>query len=134
MKFRERGSTTYKLETYPNPDNTNPSTRDGPDVGEAPVGICGDDRRHELGDTERAEESGRRTLHEEEPMRTGDENEGLGDDSDLQVDNHVELRVVRFGGSCLESDTKFVLEEVGFHDDDDQSNAKGDVNMRKSSK
>ena len=63
--------------TYPDPDDTDPTTRDRSDVGEAPVTIGGDDRRDELSDTERTEERIRRTLHEEESVRTGDEDQSL---------------------------------------------------------
>ena len=64
------------------------------DVSEAPVGVHSNDRRDELRKTERGHEGNRRTLHEEEAVRTRDEDEGLRDDGNLKVDDRVELRVV----------------------------------------
>lgn len=45
------------MKTYPNPDDTNPSTGDGADSGEAPVTVSGDDGRDELSQAERNQES-----------------------------------------------------------------------------
>ena len=64
---------------------------------EAPVTVRGNDRRHELSDAEGTHESERRALHEEETVRTRDEDEGLRDDGNLEVDDGVELRVVVVG-------------------------------------
>ena len=85
------------METYPNPDNTDPTTLDGLDLGEAPVTVHSDDRRNGLRNAERTHESERRTLHEEEAVRTRDEDESLRDDGNLEVDDGVELRVVVVG-------------------------------------
>ena len=112
--------------TYPNPDDTDPTTRDTVDLSEAPVGVHGDDGRHELSNTERAQESVRRTLHEEEPVRTRDEDERLRDDSDLEVDHGVQDVVVDVGGlvcAALECNTELVVEPRRADSDGDQSDA-----------
>ena len=104
------------MTTYPNPDDTNPSTLDRVDLSEAPVTVRGNDRRHELRDAERAHESERRTLHEEEAVRTRDEDECLRDDGHLEVDDRVELRVVvvvrRVLGTTREGNAEAVVEPV----------------------
>ena len=79
---------------YPDPDDSNPSARNGSDVSEAPVSVRGNDRGNKLGDTEGTEQGGGGTLHEEETVRAGDEDEGLGNDCDLQVCDHVEHAIV----------------------------------------
>lgn len=56
-------------------------------------------------------------------MRAGNEDQRLRDDGDLEVDDHVQHRVVRGGHRAVESHAKFVLEEGGFHDDDDEGDA-----------
>lgn len=112
-----------KSDAYPNPDDTYPSTRDSTDASETPVGVGSDDGRDELGNAECTEKSCGRTLHEEESVRTGDEDQSLRDDSDLQVDNHVQLSVVGIWASSwsiVESNTELVLEERCLHDDDDE--------------
>lgn len=80
--------------TYPDPDDTDPTARDRPDVGEAPVAVRSDDAGDKLSQTEGEEKSSRGSLHEEEAVRSGHEDQGLGDDSHLQVNNHVKLRIV----------------------------------------
>lgn len=58
-------------------------------------------------------------------MRTGDENERLGDDGNLEVDNHVELGIVVFDGQAgcgVQVDAEGVLEEVGVDDDRNKGN------------
>lgn len=52
---------------------------------EAPVTVDSDDGRNELGNAEGTHESERGSLHEEEAVRTRDEDERLRDDRDLQV-------------------------------------------------
>ena len=51
-------------------------------------------------------------------MRTSDEDEGLGDDRNLEVGDHVEHVII--GGFdtrlVLEGDAKFIREEVGLRD------------------
>ena len=114
-----------RQDTYPDPNDTDPSTRDGPDVGEAPVTVGGDDGRDELGNAEGNDEGGGRSLHEEESVRTRDEDQRLGDDSDLEVDNHVELWVVvvrGHGSTTGERDTELVEEERRTDDDAHQRN------------
>ena len=91
------------------------------DVSEAPVGVDGDDGRDELSQAEREHESVGRTLHEEEAVRTRDEDERLRDDGNLEVDDRVQLRVVRVDGEGRrEADTELVLEEGRLLDDDDK--------------
>lgn len=109
--------------THPNPDDTDPSTRDGLNLGEAPVTVRGNDRRDELGDAESTHERDRGSLHEEEPVRTRDEDERLRDDGNLEVHNHVQLRVVVVHRVRRERHAKLVLEEVGLKDRAHQGNA-----------
>ena len=86
-------------------------------VGEAPVTVGGNDGRDKLRDAEGTHESERRALHEEPAVRTRDEDEGLRDDGDLEVDNHVELAVVVVDGvAALEGNTELVLEERSLDD------------------
>lgn len=60
-------------------------------------------------------------------MRTSDENQSLGDDGNLQVDDHVELGVIRALLAWeLQGDAEGVLEEVGLHDDDNKGDARND--------
>ena len=110
--------------TYPDPDNSDPTARDSTDVSEAPVSVCGDDRGNKLCDTEGKEQGDGGTLHEEESVRTGDEDESLGNDRDLKVDDHVEHAIVGRWDTrrVLELDTKLALEEIGLQDDDDKDN------------
>ena len=108
--------------TYPDPDDPDPTARDGTDVSEAPVSVSGDDRGNKLGDTEGKEQGDGGALHEEESVRTGDENESLGNDRNLKVDNHVEHAIVGKWDTwpVLELDTKLALEEIGLQDDNDE--------------
>lgn len=115
--------------TYPNPDDANPATRDGLHLREAPVAVRSNDRRNELRDAECAHKSERWTLHEEEPMRTRDEDESLRDDGDLEVDDGMELTVVVV--ECLDSparksDTKLPVKEVRAYNDRNKRNAEGE--------
>ena len=116
--------------TYPNPDDTNPATRDCLDLGEAPVAVRSNDRRDELRDAEGTHEGERRALHEEEAVRARDEDEGLRDDGDLKVDDGVELGVVVAGRrgreAAGEGDTELVVEPSRLDDDRDERNAKND--------
>ena len=109
--------------TYPNPDDTNPTTRDTVNISEAPVGVHGDDRRDELSKAERGEEGHRRTLHEKESVRTRDEDEGLRDDGNLEVDDRMKTAVVvvrRLDRAVLEDDTELVVEESRLDADGDE--------------
>ena len=61
-------------------------------------------------------------------MRPGDKDEGLGDDSNLEVDDHVDLGVVGrlviiHSLLVMSINTKLVLEEAGLEDDDKEGNA-----------
>lgn len=95
-------------------------------LGETPVSEAGDNGRDELSDAEGNHQGSRGTFHEEEAMGTGDEDQGLRDDGNLEVDNHMELTIINIdwgSRSVLEGNTKFVLEEVGLKDDDNKSDA-----------
>ena len=70
---RRRLLRDWKRNTYPDPNNTDSTTRD---LNEAPVTIRSKNGRDELGDAERAHECCRRPLHKE-AVRTCDEDEGL---------------------------------------------------------
>ena len=110
----------------PDPDNTDPAAGDGVNIREAPVGVCSDDGGDDLGDDERTHECERRTLHEEESVRTSDEDERLGNDSDLEVRNHVQLRVVAVHARASggrQRDAELVLEEGGLNDNNNEDNA-----------
>ena len=94
-------------------------------VGEAPVTVGGNDGRDKLRDAEGTHESERRALHEEPAVRTRDEDEGLRDDGDLEVDDRVQLGVVvvaRGGdGASREGDTELAVEPVGTDADGNES-------------
>jgi hypothetical protein len=66
------------------------------DLREAPIGKASNDGGDKLSKAERKEQYRRRTFHNEEAVRPSDENasERLRDDGDLQVNDHVQLRVV----------------------------------------
>lgn len=74
-----------------------------------------DNRRDELCEEEGTEQGSRGTLHEEERVRTRDEDERLRDLGDLEVDDHVDLLVVVVDDV---GDAKLVREEGGLDDDD----------------
>lgn len=69
--------------TYPDPNDSNPTTGNAVNAREAPIGKASNDGRDELSKAECKEQRRRRTLHEEEAVRASDENEGLRDDGDL---------------------------------------------------
>ena len=123
--------------TYPNPDETNPAAGDRLNVGEAPVAVGSDNRRDELGDAERAHESERRTLHEEEAVRTGDEDESLRDDSDLQVHDRVQLAIVVVAssgdGTVGEGGTKRAVEPIGLDSNSNEGNPRRYLHVRRES-
>lgn len=108
----------------PDPDDTDPSTADALHLGEAPVTVRSDDRRDELSDAEGDEERSAGPLHEEEAVRTSDEDEGLRDDGDLEVDDHMELRVVGDDRARGEGKAELVLEEGRLDDDVDEGDAR----------
>lgn len=95
-------------------------------MSEAPVSVRGDDGGDELSDTEGAEQSSRGTLHEEPAVRTSDEDKSLGDDSNLEVDDHVDLVVVGILAASIlavgEGNAELVLEEGSLDDDDHEDN------------
>ena len=114
-----------KKKTYPNPNNSNPSTRNGFDISETPVTKSCNDRRDKLCNAERNDKSRRRTFHEEETMRTGDENQSLRNNGDLKVYNHVQLGVVRVNGEIgIQADTESSLKKGGTDDDNNQRDAR----------
>lgn len=105
----------------PNPDDSDPSTRDTSDVGEAPVSVSGNNRGDQLSDTESTHKRIRRSLGPRRSVRSSDEDKRLRDDGDLEVDNHVSSVVVDVG-SCNGVDTESVLEEVGVSHNGEQGN------------
>lgn len=57
--------------------------------------------------------------------RTGDEDEGLRDDSNLEIDDHMNDWVVWILGGApgaRQGNTEIVFEEIGLEDDDEESN------------
>jgi len=112
----------------PDPDNSNPATRDSSDPGEPPVTVSGNDGRDELSDTEGDHEGGGRALSPRGAVRTGDEDEGLGDDGDLEVDDHVSSPVVDVVALGEGLDTEPALKEVGVaHDGKEGDRGGGEV-------
>ena len=69
--------------TYPDPDDSNPTARNGTDLGETPVTIRGNDGGDKLSNAEGKKQGGGGTLHEEESMRASDEDERLRDNGNL---------------------------------------------------
>ena len=63
--------------TYPDPDDANPTARNGTDVSETPVSVSRNDGRDKLGNAECDKQGGRGAFHEEESMGTSNENECL---------------------------------------------------------
>lgn len=68
-------------------------------------------------------------------MRTGNEDQSLGDDGNLKVDNHVQLVVIVINsltGGSVQADAELVLEERRVDDDSNKSdtvrNLLADVN------
>lgn len=57
-------------------------------------------------------------------MRTSDENQGLRDHSNLEVDNRMETGVVSRDRVTVQRDAKFVFEEIGLEDDAHQGDTK----------
>jgi len=78
----------------PDPDNSNPGARDTFNIGEAPVTESSNQRRDELGDNEGTKQSCRGALHEEPSVGSGDKDQGLGNDGNLKVDDHVQTGVI----------------------------------------
>ena len=65
----------------------------------------------------------RRTLHKEEPVGASNEDESLRDDSDLEIDDRVKLRVVVVDmmRRRIETDMELPLEEVRLKNNDDEN-------------
>jgi len=106
----------------PDPDDTDPATGDGVDLGEAPVTETGNDGGDELGETERTHEGIRRSLSPGRTVRTGDKDKSLRDDGDLEVDDHVSSWVVGVLAEWL--DVEVALEEVGVVHGAEQGNGR----------
>ncbi|SRR6266571_6350492 len=111
------------LVTHPDPNDTDPSTRNLLDVGETPIGEAGDDRGHELRQAEGSHQCIRRTFHKEEPVGASNEDERLGDNGNLEIDNRVKLLVVvvDLTSRRVEVDMELPLEEVRLKDNDDEN-------------
>lgn len=79
LNISVKKSVEIRTEPYnvPHPNDTDPCTRNTSDGSEAPVGVSGNDRRDDLGDNEGTHESERGSLHEEEAMRTSNEDKSL---------------------------------------------------------
>lgn len=78
----------------PHPDDSNPATRNGVQLREAPISERSNDGGDNLREDERAHERVRGAFHEAEPVRTRDEDKCLRDNCDLEVHDRVQLRVV----------------------------------------
>jgi len=102
-------------DNVPDPDDTDPSTRDGLDVGETPITEGGNDGRNQLGETEGNHESVRRSLGPRRSVRSSDEDKSLRDDGNLEVDDHVSSGVVGLFTDSV--DTEGRLEEVSVSHD-----------------
>jgi hypothetical protein len=112
-------------DNVPHPNDADPAARDTTDLSEAPVSVSSNDGRDELSDTEGTKEGIGWHFHEEKSMGTSDEDERLGDDGHLEVDDHVDIGVVDVLGSTIssiETNAKLVFEEVGLHNNDQQGN------------
>lgn len=57
-------------------------------------------------------------------MRTRYKDQSLRDDSNLKVDDSVELFVVGLDRVCQKGNTKLVLEKSSLHDDDDKGDTR----------
>ena len=108
--------------TYPDPNYSDPTTRNGTNVSEAPVSVRGDDGGDKLGNAESDDQGDRRTLHKEESVRASDEDQGLGNDRNLKVGDHVEHTIVGEWDTwfTLEVDAKCILEERSLQNDNDK--------------
>ena len=77
------------------PDDGAPAPADALDLGERPLRVHGDQRRHQLRRQEGGHQQQARALHEEPAPSTGHEDERLADDAHLQVHRrHQLLRAV----------------------------------------
>ena len=75
--------------------------------------------------TESTHQCKRRTLHEEKSVGTGDENEGLRDDCNLEVNYGMQLLVIVVDmatiGDTVEMGVELILEEVRLEDHDNKN-------------
>jgi hypothetical protein len=82
-----------------------------------------------LGKAECTEEGHGRTLHEEKPVRTSNEDESLRDNGNLQVYNGVEFAVIVVGSSrgstITEGSTERAEEPIGL----DRNSNQGDTDI-----
>lgn len=111
-------------DNVPNPNDTDPSTRDTVHVGETPISESSNDRRDQLSKTEGTHEREGWSLSPRRTVRSSDEDKRLRDDGDLKVDDHVSSSVVDIN-SGVGLDTELVLEEVGVVHDGEQGNGRG---------
>ncbi len=109
----------------PDPDDTNPTTLDRVNVGEAPVTVSGNDGRDELSKAESTHKSERGALHPRETVRTGNEDKSLSKNGDLEVHDHVQTRVV--GVVVQRGNAKLVLEEGGVVDDSEERQSRSNL-------
>ena len=96
-------------------------------LGKAPVTESSNDGRHKLSETECNHEGNRRSLDPRRSVRSGDKDQSLGDDGDLEVNDRVHLWVVGKGSAqfvhargTIDGHTKLVLEERRLDDNDDE--------------
>jgi len=95
-------------------------------LGEAPVTESSDDGGYELSETKGTHEGVGRALGPGRTVRSSDEDEGLRDDGDLEVDNHVTLVVVDVLADWI--DTELALEEgCRVHDSEESEGGSGEV-------
>jgi len=106
--------------TYPDPNISNPTTGNGTGVSGAPVSIRDDDEGDKLGSVECDNQGDRRTLHEEESIRASDEDQGLGNDRNLEVGDHAKHAIVGEWDTwpVFKVDAKRILGECSPQDDD----------------
>lgn len=107
-------------DNVPDPDDTDPSTGDGFNISETPVGETGNDGGNQLSETEGKHQSDGWSLSPGWTVGTGDEDQSLGDDSDLEVDDHVETVIVNV---LVCGDAKLALEEVGVVDNNEEDDS-----------
>jgi hypothetical protein len=108
-------------DNVPDPDDTDPSTRDRSDVGEAPITESGNDGRDQLSETEGNHECVRRSLGPRRSVRSSNEDESLRDDGNLEVDDHVCSGIVGILSDGI--DTESVLKEGSVSHDGVKSNS-----------
>jgi len=95
-------------------------------VSGAPVSICGDDEEDKLGSVEHDNQGDRGTLHEEGSMRVSDEDQGLGNDRNLEVGDHVKHAIIGEWDTrpVFEVDAECILEEHSLQDENDEDDGR----------